>query len=102
MTRTVAVEIAWAATYNLKTLAPALHVRTTYTNVSGQEGMVNHHIPIADLRTFNPPLSVWQLIEVACEPALKAQRAIAAADDKRARKRGVITARLDDHGRLVH
>lgn len=88
----IAVELEWAAVQELDG-KPALSVMSRYS--AGRIGdHVHYVIPLDALESFNPPLSIWQLIEVACEPAAEAQHRAAvrmgAADEKRARRRSKI------------
>ncbi len=100
----MSVEIEWAAVQALDQ-SPALSVWSRYVNATGQGGEVRHVIPAADLDGFNPKLSIWQLIEVACDPALQAQirlgqahARVQAAMAKRQRKQAarIVRPTLDD------
>lgn len=105
---TMSVEITWAATHTLDQ-QPALGIVSRYAREDDavwRSGTM-HCIPAADLAMFSPPLSIWQLIEVACDPALQAQIKLAqsrerveAAKAKRDRKAagrvGIVHPKLDD------
>lgn len=85
----ITIEIAWSRA-NLLSGEPALSVMSRIEKDGQLVDMTEHVIPLADLQSFIPPLSIWHLIEVACAPAAEAQerrdRATAAAIAKRARK----------------
>lgn len=103
----ISIEISWARAATLDG-QPALSVLSRIEKDGQFVDKVQHVIPLADLERFNPPLSVWQLIEVACAPAAEAQqrrdRATAAAIAKRARRRSKILRtswRAEDDARLA-
>lgn len=89
----ITIEIAWAAA-NLLSGEPALSVVARIEQAGQLVDKTEHVIPLTDLQSFVPPLSIWQLIEVACAPAAKAQRLRAKAEAKRAGKASSGAARM--------
>lgn len=85
----ITVEIVWAQANDVATGDPGMMISTRYQRGNRFENS-DRFLPCEVMAQFKPRLSIWQLIEVAAGPAHEAQqrtqRAIAAANAKRARR----------------